>query len=164
MLRGLPYPRACVKSQGAVPNFNKENRAKVMTDKIAKEVAELEFNRFVESMDLDVDQSDMDEDDKKGFLQQKDRILSAIQNGSLVVLDTGEPVYTPQRTNDAQAITFHEPTGASLMAMDRKKKTEDIGKLYAAMADITKTHASNFSKMKMADLKVCMAITTLFLG
>lgn len=135
-----------------------------MTDKIAKEVAEQEFNRFVESMDLDVDPADMDEDDRKGFTQQKDRVMAAIQSGALVIKDSGEPVFTPQRTNDADAITFHEPTGASLMAMDRKKKTEDIGKLYAAMGDITKTHANVFSKMKMADLKVCMAITTLFLG
>lgn len=135
-----------------------------MIDKVAKEVAEQEFCRFVEAMDLDVDTSTMDEDDKKGFTQQKDRIVLSVQNGSLLVNDSGEPVFTPQRTNDAEAITFYEPTGASLMAMDRKKKTEDIGKLYAAMGEITKTHASTFSKMKMADLKVCMAITTLFLG
>lgn len=135
-----------------------------MTDKIAREVAEQEFNRFVEAMDLDVDPADMDAEDKKGFEQQKDRIIAAVQSGSLVINDTGEPVFTPQRTEGAEAITFHEPTGASLMAMDRKKKTEDIGKLYASMGEITKTHASTFSKMKMPDLKVCIAITTLFLG
>lgn len=135
-----------------------------MTDKIAKEVAEQDFERFAESMDLDVDPSNMDEDDLKGFNQQKDRVIAAIQSGSLVVNDKDEPVFTPQRTNDAAAITFHEPTGASLMAMDRKKKTEDVGKLYAAMGDITRTNAKTFSTMRMADLKVCMAITTLFLG
>tara|TARA_R110000744_G_scaffold333450_1_gene438839 strand:+ start:108 stop:515 length:408 start_codon:yes stop_codon:yes gene_type:complete len=135
-----------------------------MTDKIAKEVAEQEFTRFAESMDLDINPAGMDAEDKKGFDQQKDRIISAIQSGSLVINDSGEPVFTPQRTKDADAITFHEPTGASLMAMDRKKKTEDIGKLYASMGEITRTHASTFSKMKMPDLKVCMAITTLFLG
>jgi len=135
-----------------------------MNDKVAKEVAEEEFNRFVECMDLDVDPAGMDEDDRKGFVQQKDRVIAAIQSGALVISDKGEPTYTPQRTNDAEPITFYEPTGASLMAMDRKKKTEDIGKLYAAMGDMTKTHANVFSKMKMADLKVCMAITTLFLG
>lgn len=135
-----------------------------MNDKVAKEVAEEEFNRFVECMDLDVDPADMDEDDRKGFVQQKDRVIAAIQSGALVISDKGEPTYTPQRTNDVEPITFYEPTGASLMAMDRKKKTEDIGKLYAAMGDMTKTHANVFSKMKMADLKVCMAITTLFLG
>ncbi len=135
-----------------------------MSEKIAKEVAEQEFSRFVECMDLDVDPADMDEDDRKGFNQQKDRVIAAIQSGALVISDKGEPTFTPQRSNDAEPITFYEPTGASLMAMDRKKKTEDIGKLYAAMGDMTKTHANVFSKMKMADLKVCMAITTLFLG
>lgn len=135
-----------------------------MSDKVDKEVAENEFNRFVECMDLDVDPSGMDEDDKKGFFQQKDRIIAAIQSGALVIGDAGEPTYTPQRTRDTSPITFYEPTGASLMAMDRKKKSEDVAKLYSAMGDMTKTHASVFSKMKMADLKVCMAITTLFLG
>jgi hypothetical protein len=135
-----------------------------MNDVVAKEVAEAEFLRFVDAMDLDVEPADMDEDDLKGFNQQKNRIISAIQSGSLVVSDKGEPIYTPQRTNDAQAITFYEATGSALMAMDRKKKTEDIGKLYAAMGEITKTHANVFSKMKMSDLKICMAITTLFLG
>ena len=82
-----------------------------MTDKIAKEVAEQDFNRFVEAMALEVDPTNMDEDDHKGFTQQKDRIIRAIMSGSLVVNDNGEPVFTPQRTNDADAITFHEPTG-----------------------------------------------------
>jgi len=135
-----------------------------MTDLIAKEVAEQEFDRFVDLMDLDVDTDGMDEDDKKSFTQQKDKLISAIQTGALVVEDTGEPVFTPQRTEGATPIKFYEPTGASLMAMDRKKKTEDIGKLYAAMGDMTKTNAGLFSKMRMPDLKICMAITTLFLG
>lgn len=132
--------------------------------KIAKEVAEQEFERFADAMDLDVDTSTMDDDDRKGFEQQKGRIVSAICSGSLVINDNGEPVFTPQRSKDAGPITFQEPDGAALMAMDRKKKSEDIGKLYATMGAMTGTNAKTFSGMKMADLKVCMAITTLFLG
>ena len=131
--------------------------------KIDLETATAEFQRFVDAMDLDVDESTMDEEDKKGFEQQRDKVINAIRAGSLVVSDEGEPIFTPQRT-EGKAITFHEPTGASLMAMDRKKKTEDVGKMYAAMGDITRTHASTFSKMKIADLKICMAVATLFLG
>ncbi len=135
-----------------------------MTDKIAKEVAEQEFDRFVESMALDVNPSDLDAEDKKSLDQTRDRVVSAIQNGSLVVNDEGEPTFTPIRTKNMDPITFYEPTGSCIQAMDRKKKTEDIGKLFAAMGDITKSHANVFSKMKMSDLKVCMAIATLFLG
>jgi hypothetical protein len=68
------------------------------------------------------------------------------------------------KQGDGDPITFYEPTGASLMAMDRKKKAEDIGKLYATMADMTKQPIKRFAGMKYRDLKVCIAITSLFLG
>jgi hypothetical protein len=132
--------------------------------KIALEVAEAEFNRFADAMELDVSTDSMDEEDKKGFEQQKSVLLKAIQKGALVFNEAGEPIYTPQRTDDADPITFYEPTGASLMAMDKRKKTEDVGKMYALMGDMTKTSAATFSRMKMADLKVCQAIAVLFLG
>ena len=134
-----------------------------MTNKVEREVAEAEFDRFAELMDIEVDTADMDEEDKKGFLEQRERIVKAVMSGALHVNESGEPVFTPTRTADATALTFHEPTGATLMAMDRKKRTEDVGKLFTTMADMTKQPAHAFSKMKMSDLKVCMAITTLFL-
>ena len=132
--------------------------------KVTREVAEAEFDRFVESNDIMVSFEGMEKDDRDSFNEQKERILLAIEKGALVVNEDGEPVFTPQRTKDATALTFHEPTGASLMAMDRKKKNEDVGKLYATMGDMTRTDAKTFSNMKMADLKVCMAVTVLFLG
>jgi len=132
---------------------------------IAKEVAEAEFDRFAEAMDLELEPADMDAEDKKGLDAQKGRLIKAIMSGSLIINENGEPVYTPQRAGEnVNPITFSEPTGASLMAMDRKKRTEDVGKLYATMADITGQSSGIFSKMKMGDLKICMAITTLFLG
>jgi hypothetical protein len=133
-------------------------------DKVCLEVAEVEFNRFVELMDLDCDEKSMGDEDRQGFTEQKEKLIKAICKGSLVVNEEGEPIFTPQRTKDAKPITFYEPTGASLMAMDRKKKTEDVAKLYATMADMTRTDSKTFAKMKNADLKVCMAITTLFLA
>lgn len=134
-------------------------------DKINKEMAEVEFNRFTEAMDLDVNTEGMSADDKRDFTLQKDRLISAIQKGALVINDNGEPVFTPQRAGgEVNPITFHEPTGASYMAMDRRKVGEDMAKLFATMADVTGTSAGLFSKMKNADLKVCMAIITLFLA
>jgi len=132
--------------------------------KVCLEVAEVEFKRFVESMALDCNESSMNEEESSDFNDQKQKLLKAIIKGSLVVNENGEPIYTPQRTADAKPITFYEPTGASLMAMDRKKKSEDVAKLFATMGDITKTNAKTFANMKNADLKICMAITTLFLA
>lgn len=131
---------------------------------IDKETALVEFNRFVSAMDLSVNETDMDNDDKKDFRLQKDRVVHAIMRGALVVNESGECVFTPTRVEDAKPITFYEPRGSALYAMDRKSKGADIGKFYAAMADITKTSVKTFSDMRMVDLNVCMAITTLFLA
>lgn len=135
-----------------------------MEQKVSEEVAELEFQRFVEEMDLDVNESEMDENDLKDFLNEKKKIIRAIQRGSLVVTEEGLPVFTPTRNVDATPITFYEPTGASLLAMDKRKKNEDFSKFYTVLADITKTNAGVFAELKMSDLKVCIAIGTLFLA
>ncbi len=139
--------------------------AKQEDNKIAKEVAEAEFDRFADLMDLDVNTEGMSADEKRDFTVQRDRLVRVIQSGALVINGNGEPVYTPQRAEgDVNPITFNEPTGASYLAMDRKKVGEDMGKLFSTMADVTGQSAGLFSKMKNSDLKVCIAIITLFLA
>lgn len=127
------------------------------------ETAEAEFGRFLDCMDISSDTSTMDDESREGFLSQKRTIINAIQRGHLIINDDGEPVYTP-RTVDCGPITFAEPSGAAYMAMDRKKKGEDIGKMFAMMADITKQPAKTFANMKQRDLKVCQALVVLFLA
>ena len=133
-------------------------------NKIATEQAELEFDRFIDLMGIDASTEAMDEEDKKSFELQKHRIIKSIETGALVINENGEPVYTPQRSKNIEAITFYEPEGSALMEMDRRKKNEDVAKMYMLLGSITKTHSSTFAKMKISDLKVCQAIGTLFLG
>tara|TARA_R110002153_G_C13332612_1_gene498609 strand:- start:28533 stop:28946 length:414 start_codon:yes stop_codon:yes gene_type:complete len=136
-----------------------------MTDKIALEVADAEFERFVDCMDLDVDTSMMDAEDVSAFNKQKGRIIRAVQSGSLVFNDDGEAVYTPQhkRSKHQDAITFHERTGASLMAMDGKKKGHDVAKTYAVMGDMCKVHPNVFASLVGADVKICEALFSLLM-
>lgn len=134
-----------------------------MEQKVAREVAETEFDRFVEAMDLDTDESKMDSDDRKSFGELRERIVRAIEQGHLAIDDKGQPVYTP-RAGRTEPITFREPTGASFMAMDTKKKDQNVAKMYAVMADITGSDAKRFAQMSGRDLKICQAIVTLFLG
>ncbi len=136
-----------------------------MNEKVAKEVAEAEFDRFVDCMDLDVDTSDMDAEDLTAFNKQKGRIISAVQSGALVFNEDGEAIYTPQhkRSKNKDAITFHERTGASLMAMDGKKKNHDVAKTYAVMADMCKVHPSTFAGLVGTDVKVCEALFALLM-
>lgn len=132
--------------------------------KAGTEVAEVEFNRFVETMNLDVQDSALNDEDKTSLALNRRRMLLAIEGGSLVIDGNGIPVYTPQRSANCEPITFYEPTGASLMAMDRKKTGADVGKMFTIMADFTKTDEKRFAGLKVSDLNVCMAIATLYLG
>lgn len=133
-------------------------------DVVAAEVAEAEFQRFVESMDLDVERSGMDADDRSNFDAHKRVFLRAVQRGALVVNEEGEPVYTPTAGDDREPITFHEPRGGDLMSLDQKKAGHDVAKGYGLMAAITGNSAKRFSTMRSRDIKVCSAVLALFLG
>lgn len=132
---------------------------------VAREVAEEEFDRFADEMDLDLDTSTMDAEDLTAFNKQKGRLVRAIERGSLVINENGEAVYTPQNPGSKHhdPITFHERTGASLMAMDGKKKGHDVAKTYAVMADMCKVHPSTFAGLKGTDVKVCEALFALLM-
>lgn len=133
--------------------------------KVAQEQAEKEFEQFVEDMDLDLDETHMDEEDLAGFRKQKRRIVRAVMRGSLTFDEDGQAVYTPRnkRSTHTDPITFHERTGASIMAMDGKKKGHDAAKMYAVLADMCKVHPKIFAGMVGEDVKVCEAIFTLLM-
>ncbi len=127
-------------------------------------VAEFEFMRFVDAMNLDVQEEYLNDEDRAGLQLNRRRMLRAIEDGSLVIDMDGVPTYTPQRSDNTSPITFWEPTGASLMAMDRKKTGADVGKMFSIMADFTHTEQGRFAQLKTSDLNVCMAVATLYLG
>jgi len=132
-------------------------------NKVAREVAEVEFQRFCDCMDLDLDPKGMDQDDLKGFEQNKTRVLNAIMSGSLTVDAEGILTFSPQKS-DGVTIVFKEPKGSALLAMDGKKKGAEMSKTFALLAEMTGQNQNTFTQMFMRDLKVCQAIFTLFLG
>ena len=134
-------------------------------NKVALEVAQQEFERFIEDMDIDADQSVMDEEDKTAFNKHKSRMIKNIIRGSLVINENGEAVYTPHReaSKHKDAITFHERTGASLMAADGKKKGDDVKKTYAVMGNMCKLHPGVFAGLSGPDIKACESIFALLM-
>lgn len=135
------------------------------TQVVDKQTAEAEFERFVDAMDLDLDTSGMDAEDLTAFNKQKNKILQAIQRGHLVINEKGEAEYTPCRPGSIhkEAITFHERTGASLMAMDGKKKNCEVAKTFAVMANMCRVHQSVFAGLVGTDDKVCQALFALLM-
>lgn len=130
--------------------------------KVGKEVAEAEFDRFIEEMDIDADKEGMDDEDRKAFDAAKRLFVRAVMNGSLAVDEQGRPVFTPK--SGGSPIVFNEPTGASLMASDAHKKNHDVAKMFAILGDITGRDKKVFARMPRRDLNVCQTIVTLFLG
>ncbi len=129
---------------------------------VAREVAEQEFARFVELMDLDVEPEKMDAEDRQAFEKERGRFVDAVMAGTLVVNERGEPVFNPE--SGGGPVTFHEPTGAALMAMDAKREGAKVAKQMAVLAAVTGRNQELFSKMPNRDLRVCNAIINLFLG
>lgn len=136
-----------------------------MTTRIAPEVAEGEFLRWADEMDVDVDTSTLDAEDLTAFNKMRRRLLGAIEKGALMINEKGEAVYTPQNPGSTyrESLTFHERTGASLMAMDGKKKGHDVAKTYAVMGDMCRVHPSTFANLVGTDVKVCEALFALLM-
>jgi len=110
-----------------------------------------------------LDPVSLDDDDKKALAAQKNLILHAIMDGRLVLDGECQFVYTPV-TGVREPLTFHEPTGASLMASDNVAAGKSVTKQFRALADITRSTVQRFATMKNRDLEVCNAIIALFLA
>lgn len=134
-------------------------------NKISIEVAEAEFDRFMDLMDLDNDSKSIDSKDQAEFDKNKDRIIRALMKGSLTINGQGEPVFSPTRSPGIKTdLTFYEPSGATLMAMDRKKEGQNMSKIFSVMDDMTKSPAGTASKLIGNDYKIGLAVVTIFLG
>ena len=133
---------------------------------IDSETAEIEFYRFADEMDLDVDKERMDDDDKVAFEDAKNKIIDAIMRGRLKINEIGEPVYTYEGMRDdlgCDELRFKEPMGADYMSMDGKSKNRDMAKMFMLMGSMTGVHPKSFSKLSARHLKVCQAIVAFFI-
>jgi len=132
---------------------------------IDKETASAELERFALLADLNISTEGLNDDDRSALTAQCDVLVRAIEGGHLTIGDDGEATYTPHRaaTKDKSPVTFHEPTGADKMAMDRKKDGHNMAKTYAMMESVTRSTPGRFAAMANADLKVCEALFTLLM-
>jgi hypothetical protein len=133
-----------------------------MSGSVASEVLEAEFNRFVEAMDLDVDPKGLDDDDKAALASAKRTVMRDLERGKLVIDADGQPVFTP--SDGKGEITFREPNGGAIMAVDQKKQSHGVARQYALIAGLTGENQERFAKMPSRDLKLCNALVVLFLG
>ncbi len=130
--------------------------------KLAQSVAEQEFQRFAEAMDLDVDTGAMNQETLAMFERHHKIVIRALMSGALIIDDKGQPLYTPTVADDKEPLLFSEPKGDAHMAADMKKPDQNVAKLYAQLAAWTGTSVKRFSSMPQRDLKVCEALFVIF--
>ncbi len=136
-----------------------------MSEKIALEVVEKEFERFAAEWDIDSNSAGMSDEDRESFEPHKKRIVRGIQEGYIVIGDDGDPTYTLRKPKgETTTITFYVPSGAAYMEMDKYKDRQLVHKMNAFMGSMTKQAPAFFSNMDGRDLKVCQAVVALFMG
>src|SRR5690606_13016685 len=132
-----------------------------MKSKIAKDVAEQEFERMCDAFRIDYSTNELGEKDLEEWTELRGKIVQVLRTGALIVGEDGKPTYTPPIGGDS--LTVHPPTGATLMALETYGQ-KNISNLVAAMAEMTRRDRSLFGKMAKPDFNVCSKLATLFLG
>lgn len=131
---------------------------------VALEVAQDEFDRMLESFDIDIE--DLDKEDSESFQTLKNLAIKGICKGSVTVAENGCPtVSLKYPVGEISSVTFRHPTGATLVAVGDKKAKNSTTQGYKLLEDFTGVPSAAFGKMRLnPDLKVIQALSALFLG
>lgn len=134
-----------------------------MENKIERETAEDEFDRWVEAMRIEMDPEGLDENDRNDNTRNKFIVLKQIEKGFITICEEGQLHFEPE--GGGGPFTFREPNGDALAKTDMKKPNANDAKTNAVLGTLARTSPIHFgSKLKWADKKVCMAVMNLFLA
>ena len=131
---------------------------------VSRELAEQELDRFIEANDLDFDVEGVGDEERDSVLSTRRKLTKAIQNGKLSVDEKGVITVHPTKSENQSPVVFSRTTGACILAADRRGAKENVAKLFLVMAELTGCESSRFSKMHIADSKLCQVVTGVFLA
>lgn len=134
---------------------------------MTREMAEEEFARFLEMMDLTSKlEEKLDAEDSKNLQDCRSSIVRAIEDGSLVITgeDGGLALFTPKRGTDRKPFRFPEPSAGVLLAADKRRDGHNTAKTLAMLAEWSGENAQRFTNLKPVDFRVCTSLMALFFG
>lgn len=138
---------------------------KKATGKIAKEVAEDDFDRFCKGWFLDIREDELDEEELDGFKQQRRRLIDSIRSGHLRVDPDGKVLEYDllEPFGSYKTLKIKCPRGDAILAFDGPKEGKNMHKLNAFMGAMCGEPYVIFGEtMHGADVKVFQAVATLF--
>lgn len=130
---------------------------------VAKEAAEADFERLCRLRRIDLDQTDMTQEELDRFARMRNRVVKEVSLGHLVVDDDGIATYTPP-VSDAKPLKFRMATAATFVARDDAKDKGDNHQMMAMLAQLTGWSKPDLAKLAPPDYAFCSMLVGLFLG
>lgn len=128
------------------------------TEKIAPEMAEAEFDRMCELLDIDL--TTKDEADAESLATVRGTIVKAIQSGDMTIGDDGLPTLA---TKAGAALAFTMPTGATLLEGDKAPEGHGTRRTYLLIGALTRGKFTP-AKCTVKEVSVLTAVMSLFLA
>jgi len=128
-------------------------------EKVTREIAVEDFERFKDAMRLRLDREGMDENERKDVREDIEILTLEIMAGRAIVNENDQVVYYPE---DCDPLTFIKPKGGNVAVIDKKKDSQKVGQAYALIGAFTGVAPSKIGAMDWADIDICMSIVSLF--
>lgn len=138
-----------------------------MSDKIAVDVCEKQFEALCLKRRIETDVKHMGKIEAVLFESRKRTVLRAMARGELVINNDGNPQFTPPTEPGATPlppIIFYKPTGATLMAQDGFPQNHDVARAAAVATELTKSAPGALSKLESVDFELVCEISNFLLG
>lgn len=133
-------------------------------EKISEQVAEEQFESFLEHFDIDFNDIEI-EDGTEAARTMKNALIRAIRRGALEISAEGGLSIKQILTHpigDIQAIIYTDKIAKARLAMDHESPKKTQARMYAFMAALSDTPASQLIKMQGKDLMVFGRLMAIF--
>jgi len=131
---------------------------------ICPEVAEQEFTRFCDRMDLEVKPENFDAAGLKVFNELKGTVLEAIRFGDVEINEKGCPAVRPSSTGITQPIVFQEWSYGAAEEADKYSKEGAFKKNRVMLSQLTGCEPYVFLKLNKRDTYNLTAILGIMQG
>ena len=122
---------------------------------VEKEVAQNEFERLAAAADVDIDVTNMTEEDAADVNDIQSLVTSAIERGVLSVDDKGQAVLS---VTEGNPITFRVPKGSDLMIMANASDTKRMTAMVQFVCAITGQDSRRIGSLKKKEWKLALRL------
>lgn len=125
------------------------------TPKVAAEVAELDFTRWCEALDLDTNVEKLNNVEKLYVAAFKGSVVAAIMDGRVTISEDGTLLSYRARKSDV-VVKIRMPIGQDIM--NGASATESIGRTAMILAAMNDCAPSRFTALQARDVRWCESV------